>query len=105
MAPPRHLMPPHTTSCRFKASCYNILIIWNLSTSYSAHRRPPSICLGPAETIVSGLPQGGHKTRDVVFSDDGTRMFVSVGSRSNAGDRKIYAPWQSDEGRALVLAF
>ena len=60
---------------------------------------------GPAETIVSGLPQGGHTTRDVVFSDDGTRMFVSVGSRSNAGERKIYAPWQSDEGRALVLAF
>ena len=60
---------------------------------------------GPAETIVSGLPRGGHATRDVVFSDDGTRMFVSVGSRSNAGERKIYAPWQSDEGRALVLAF
>ena len=32
-------------------------------------------------------------------------MFVSVGSRSNAGERRIYAPWQSDEGRALVLAF
>jgi hypothetical protein len=60
---------------------------------------------GPAETIVSGLPRGGHATRDVVFSEDGTRMFVSVGSRSNAGERKIYAPWQSDEGRALVLAF
>jgi glucose/arabinose dehydrogenase len=60
---------------------------------------------GPAETIVSGLAQGGHTTRDVVFSDDGTWMFVSVGSRSNAGERKIYASWQSDEGRALVLAF
>ena len=60
---------------------------------------------GPAETIVSDLPRAGHTTRDVVFSNDGTRMFVSVGSRSNAGERKIYAPWQSDEGRALVLAF
>jgi glucose/arabinose dehydrogenase len=60
---------------------------------------------GPAEKIVSGLPRAGHTTRDVVFSDEGTRMFVSVGSRSNAGERKIYAPWQSDEGRALVLAF
>jgi glucose/arabinose dehydrogenase len=59
----------------------------------------------PAETIVTGLPRGGHSTRDVVFSADGTRMFVSVGSRSNAGERRIYAPWQSDEGRALVLAF
>jgi hypothetical protein len=32
-------------------------------------------------------------------------MFVSVGSRSNAGERPIYAPWRSDDGRALVLAF
>ena len=59
----------------------------------------------PPETIVKGLPRGRHSTRDVVFSADGARMFVSVGSRSNAGERRIYAPWQSDEGRALVLAF
>jgi glucose/arabinose dehydrogenase len=60
---------------------------------------------GPAETIVSGLPRGGHSTRDIVFSADGSRMFLSVGSRSNPGERPIYAPWRSDEGRALVLAF
>jgi len=60
---------------------------------------------GPAETIVTGLPQGGHSTRDVVFSEDGSRMFVSIGSRSNVGERPIYAPWRSDTGRALVLAF
>jgi glucose/arabinose dehydrogenase len=60
---------------------------------------------GPAETIVTGLPQGGHSTRDVVFSTDGARMFVSIGSRSNVGERPIYAPWRSDAGRALVLAF
>ena len=60
---------------------------------------------GPAETIVSGLARGGHWTRDVVFSGDGTRMYLSIGSRSNAGERPIYAPWRSDEGRALVLAF
>jgi hypothetical protein len=60
---------------------------------------------GPAETIVTGLPQGGHSTRDVVFSTDGARMFVSIGSRSNVGERPIYAPWRSDVGRALVLAF
>jgi len=43
----------------------------------------------------SGAPQmlipelasrGGHSTRDVVFSLDGKRMFVSVGSRSNVDD-------------------
>jgi glucose/arabinose dehydrogenase len=60
---------------------------------------------GPVETIVTGLPRGGHWTRDVVFSADGSRMFVSVGSRSNAADRWINAPWQSDEGRAVVLSF
>jgi glucose/arabinose dehydrogenase len=60
---------------------------------------------GPAETIVADLPRGGHWTRDVVFSADGSRMFVSIGSRSNAADRLINAPWQSDEGRAVVLSF
>src|SRR5438105_8068308 len=60
---------------------------------------------GPAETIVSGLPRGGHETPDIVFSPDGSRMFVSVGSRSNAADRLINAPWQSDEGRAVALSF
>ena len=60
---------------------------------------------GPAEAIVTGLPQGGHSTRDVVFSTDGARMFVSIGSRSNDGERPFYAPWQSDADRALVLAF
>jgi glucose/arabinose dehydrogenase len=29
---------------------------------------------------------GGHWTRDVVFSPDGKRMFVSIGSRSNVSD-------------------
>jgi glucose/arabinose dehydrogenase len=60
---------------------------------------------GSPETVVTGLPRGGHSTRDVVFSADGSRMFVSVGSRSNAADRWINAPWQSDEGRAVVLSF
>jgi hypothetical protein len=60
---------------------------------------------GRAETIVTGLPQGGDSTRDVVFSFNGARMFVSIGSRSNVGERPKYAPWRSDAGRALVLAF
>jgi glucose/arabinose dehydrogenase len=43
----------------------------------------------PAQMIVSSLPSGGrlpgggHWTRDVVFSPDGTHMFVSVGSSTN----------------------
>lgn len=45
------------------------------------------------------LPGGGHWTRDVVFSRDGRKMFLSVGSRSNVDD---------DEGearRARIFAF
>jgi glucose/arabinose dehydrogenase len=47
---------------------------------------------GPAEVIVNDisgggrLRGGGHWTRDLVFSRDGTKMFVSVGSRSNVSD-------------------
>ena len=47
---------------------------------------------GPAQTIVADIPSGGrltgggHWTRDVVFSRDGKRMYVSVGSHSNVDD-------------------
>ncbi len=47
---------------------------------------------GAPETIVPTLPGyaqlrgGGHWTRDVVFSQDGKKMFVSVGSGSNVDD-------------------
>ena len=37
-------------------------------------------------TIVPDLPTGGHSTRDVVFSPDGKRMWVAVGSLSNVDD-------------------
>ena len=40
-----------------------------------------------AEIIVPNLPGGGnHWTRDIAFSRDGTRMFISVGSASNAAE-------------------
>jgi glucose/arabinose dehydrogenase len=41
---------------------------------------------GPAETLVDGIPRGGHSTRDVVFSKDGKRLFLAVGSASNVDD-------------------
>jgi glucose/arabinose dehydrogenase len=41
---------------------------------------------GQAETVVARLPSGPHWTRDVVFSADGTKMFVSVGSASNVAE-------------------
>jgi len=44
---------------------------------------------GPAEVLVPELPTGGHSTRDVVFSQDGKRMFVAVGSQSNVDDPDV----------------
>ncbi|HVW21510.1 MAG TPA: PQQ-dependent sugar dehydrogenase [Opitutaceae bacterium] len=43
---------------------------------------------GPAETVVPHLAEstGGHVTRDVVFSPDGKRMLISVGSGSNVAE-------------------
>jgi glucose/arabinose dehydrogenase len=76
---------------------------------------------GAPETVVSGLPTGGHATRDVAFSPDGKRMFVSVGSLSNvpedmkqksedaekwdAKQRAVGAGWGDEELRADVLEF
>ncbi|HUE20217.1 MAG TPA: sorbosone dehydrogenase family protein [Bryobacteraceae bacterium] len=47
---------------------------------------------GPAQTIVPDVPSGGrltgggHWTRDLAFTRDGAKMFVSVGSHSNDDD-------------------
>jgi glucose/arabinose dehydrogenase len=46
---------------------------------------------GPAVTLArlpggGRLHGGGHWTRDIVFSKDGNKMFVSVGSHSNVSD-------------------
>jgi glucose/arabinose dehydrogenase len=70
---------------------------------------------GPAQTVVPHLPAGGHWTRDLVFSADGSRMFVSVGSASNAGTELAGPPpraepmpgagWGDEQDRADVLAF
>ncbi len=39
-----------------------------------------------AETIISGLPTGGHSTRDLAFRPDGQKLYVSVGSSSNLAE-------------------
>lgn len=56
---------------------------------------------GQPEIVVRHLPvDGSHSTRDVAFSADGRKMFVSVGSASNDQEGL------SDEGlRANVLEF
>lgn len=61
-----------------------------------------------AQVVVPSLPGGGllrgggHWTRDLVFSADGKKLFVSVGSRSNVNDPDE----NSDEfHRAAILQF
>jgi glucose/arabinose dehydrogenase len=76
---------------------------------------------GSPEVIVPTLPTGGHGTRDLVFSPDGRRMFVSVGSQSNVAEdmpkktpqqireweaaHGLGATWDMEENRADVLVF
>jgi glucose/arabinose dehydrogenase len=62
---------------------------------------------GPAEKLADlpgggRLRGGGHWTRDVVFSKDGTKMFVSVGSHSNVDDPDTHP---EEFHRADVLEF
>ncbi len=60
---------------------------------------------GPQEMIVPDIPGGGrlagggHWTRDVVFSLDGKKMFVSVGSHSNVSDDAL------EKHRADILQY
>ena len=61
---------------------------------------------GPAEVIVPRLADstGGHTTRDLAFSLDGRRMFVSVGSGSNVAENMPVKspaeirPWEAAQG-------
>lgn len=78
---------------------------------------------GGPEVVVETLAPttGGHTTRDIVFSADGERMFVAVGSGSNVAatmakkplaEAEAYdaahglgATWGNEENRADVLVF
>jgi glucose/arabinose dehydrogenase len=62
---------------------------------------------GKAEVIVPDIPGGGrlrgggHWTRDIAFSNDGEKMFVSVGSHSNDYEN----PNENEERRADILEY
>jgi glucose/arabinose dehydrogenase len=74
----------------------------------------------PSETVVSKIPDGGgHTSRDIAFSPDGTRLYISVGSATNVGEsmdkadakdiqatekeRGLGAAWGEEAWRADVL--
>ncbi len=77
----------------------------------------------PQEVVPQLSPgsTGGHSTRDIAFSLDGKRLFVSVGSQSNVADdmpkkspqeirewdaqHGVGAAWDTEANRAAVLVF
>ncbi len=82
------------------------------------------VASGAPQTVVSELApdaEGGHITRDLVFTPDERRMFVSVGSGSNVAEqmpkktaaevrawqaqRALGAAWSEETNRADVLVF
>ena len=71
-----------------------------------AYRNGDLTARAPKELVTSDIPGGGllrgggHWTRDIAFSLDGKKMFVSVGSRSNDAER-LYA--QIENHRADIL--
>jgi glucose/arabinose dehydrogenase len=86
---------------------------------------------GKPERIIEGIPSVHHYARDIVFSPDGRRLFLSVGSGSNvaldmfpephwtmipeprnidgvaewAKSKPLGAAWDTEELRADVLSF
>ena len=60
---------------------------------------------GPAEKLSAELSEGGllhgggHWTRDLTFSPDGKKMYVSIGSKSNVSDDS------SEDDRAKIFEF
>jgi glucose/arabinose dehydrogenase len=86
---------------------------------------------GQPERIIEGIPETHHYARDIVFSPDGSRLFLSVGSGSNvamdmfpephwtmipeprnvdgvtewAKTKPLGAAWDTEELRANVLSF
>ena len=75
------------------------------------------------ERIVEGIPPSHHWTRDILFTPDGSRLLLAVGSGSNdaldmfpvprvPGDmdgwnktHQLGAAWDTEEGRANILSF
>jgi glucose/arabinose dehydrogenase len=79
------------------------LYVSNMTTVYRfAYSRNDFTATGKPETIITGIPGGGHVTRDLAFSPDGKSLFVAVGSQSNVNDPDDHP---SEKNRANVLEY
>ncbi|HTA29069.1 MAG TPA: PQQ-dependent sugar dehydrogenase, partial [Candidatus Cybelea sp.] len=87
-----------------------IYVANNNSVVRFAYRNGDLKARGEAQVIVASLTQsrGGHSTRDVIFSKDGKRMFISVGSGSNAAEEmnkkseEAIRLWEAEHGRGAA---
>jgi glucose/arabinose dehydrogenase len=78
---------------------------------------------GQPEEIVDNIPEAHHWTRDLVFSPDGSRFYLAVGSGSNIAldmspeprsdggleawkkEKPLGATWDTEERRADVISY
>jgi glucose/arabinose dehydrogenase len=67
-----------------------------------AYNRNDLTATGKAETIITGIPSGGHGTRDIAFSSDGKSLYVAVGSASNVDDPDDHP---GEKNRANILEY
>ena len=85
---------------------WRTIIRWSASPIITAISRRN----GDAQVIVPHLTDsnGGHSTRDVAFSRDGKRMFISVGSGSNVAENMSkknpdeMQAWEAEHGRGAA---
>jgi glucose/arabinose dehydrogenase len=72
-----------------------------------AYKNGDTAAAGPSATLVPDIPGGGrlrgggHWTRDVRFSPDNKKMYVSVGSLTNVHEN----PQANEERRAAILEY
>ena len=66
--------------------------VWRLSNA------DPQGIYQDRQLVMDGLPGGGHSTRTLLFSADGSALFVSIGSSCNVCQ-------EADERRAAILHF
>jgi glucose/arabinose dehydrogenase len=87
-----------------------IYVANNNSVVRFAYRNGDVKAYGSAQVILANLTSstGGHSTRDVAFSEDGKRMFISVGSGSNVAegmsrkDIESIRHWEAEHGRGAA---
>ena len=92
-----HFYPPDNPAFVYVANTDSVVRYPYVSGDLKARGGPEIVVSG-----VSGgglLRGGGHWTRDIVFSRDGSKMYVSVGSRSNVNDDR------EENDRARIFEF